>query len=251
VTGAIPLREYLAWLREQTTGRSGRQVPTPWGTLTEEPEPSSPGETGQLGHPETSDQSLGGRLGLAADLSSPFGAAPLTLGLMGSLAGPLGTLGARAATMAMAAHNQSQINALVSARVAQPDEPPAPPDPNDPNDPNSTAATAAAIAAMHTVVDENVDADANAAAAAAAAASAAAAATTSTAGDTPTGPSANYRVGGVVRDLRAGLAEPITAHEGEFVVRAAPATKYRSLLESINAGTPAGVKRALRAALDA
>jgi len=248
MNSAIPLREYLAWLREQTTGRSGRQVPTPWGTLTEEPEPSSPGETGQLGHPETSDQSLGGRLALSADLSSPFGVAPLTLGLMGSLAGPLGTLGARAATMAMAAHNQSQINALVSARVAQPDEPTAD---VSIDDPNSTAATAAGIAAGKDVVDENVTADADAAAAAAADASAAAAAATSSPGDTSTGPSANYRVGGVVRDLRAGLAEPITAHEGEFVVRAAPATKYRRLLESINAGTPAGVKRALRAALDA
>jgi hypothetical protein len=47
-----------------------------------------------------------------------------------------------------------------------------------------------------------------------------------------------YRRGGVVRDRsrRPGGAEPITAHQGEYVVRAPAETKHRRLLERINRG---------------
>jgi len=235
--GGMPLRDYLAWLRASTTG-SERQVPTEWGTLATEPE--SPGETGQGSSPETSDQSLDGRMALAAQMNDPTSTANLTLSVMGALAGPFGSIGAKGAKMAITAHNQSVINATLAAqslRFSEAQEGQL----AQGNVPGNIAQGTVPVGIPEN--DPTIDAPGVAAAAAAEG--------VSTPGDTPTGPSANYRAGGVVRDLRAGLAEPITAHEGEFVVQREPAVKYRRLLDAINDGKPAGVKRALRAALDA
>jgi hypothetical protein len=56
-----------------------------------------------------------------------------------------------------------------------------------------------------------------------------------------------YHAGGVVQAPRCGLREAmILAEPGEFVVRAAPARTYRTLLEAINANDPAQIQRQAR-----
>lgn len=263
----LSLANYLTWLHSQTTGRVPPIGLGQFGTFSAAPPlsgrevPTSPGETGQGSSPETSDQSTGGRISLAAQLDDPNSLANVTLGLMGTLAGPLGTLAVSVGKAAMASHNQAALTQglrgeqgpqLTSQRVSEaisqnnrgpaPDAPPdeAVPDVDITNSPD-----------MGLVAGLTGGPGGPAGAAAAAAAAGQGGNTGVGTGEGPAGESGGvggtaYHQGGVVRDRRPGMDEPITAQQGEFVVARGPAKKYRGLLEAINEGDVPEIKRQAR-----
>jgi hypothetical protein len=250
---AVTLANYLTWLQSQSTGRVppmdfGEHGTFKTGALASDRDvPTSPGETGQGSNPETSDQSTGGRIGLAAQLDDPTSVANVTLDVMGLLAGPIGSLALRAGRAAMASHNQATLtqglrgeqgarlsSQRVSEALSQNNRGPV----ADPDDPTAVSLT-----------PEDVDI-----------------ATEAEQGDTgePDGPTGgpggnsgsptgggdsgnpgDFHRGGVIpdRQRRPGLEESITAQQGEYVVKLGPSKKYRRLLDAINADDPTKIKQ--------
>ena len=209
----IALSDYLAWLRQSTTvpvvsPARDRRPP--------EAEQASPGETGQGSSPETSDQSVGGRIGLANALSDPTSAANIALTTMATLAGPLGGLIGKAATMAMAAHNNAQLNAIaqntpVGVRGLNADD--NAPTATPPDIPDDTLSVSPDPPDAAPAGDDPADAGG--------------------------GVSGVFHAGGLVpdRQRRPRREERITAKEGEYVIQRTAVQHYgQTLLDAINRG---------------
>ena len=199
-------------------------------------EPDATAPTGVPG----GDFSIAGRGALAAALDDPTSAVNLALDAMGLFGGPLGTVAVGAGRAAMGAHNAAALQAAITAV-------------------GKGESILASIARGETGVGGPPAglADVGLTAADVDVATAAEQGETGATGPTGVGPapgvgdtgeSANFRRGGLVRDrmLRPRGEEVIRAHEGEFVVRAGPAKKYRRLLTAINAG---GSRREVEALL--
>jgi len=229
---AYALSEYLALLEQSKPKPISRTAkPTPQGTLDTSSTDRSPGETDAGAHPETSDQSIGGRIGLANALNDPTSMVNVALDTMGMLAGPLGTIAMGIGKTAMGMHNnavlnQAARNAPVGVRGLNADD----------NAPEGgigggvTGAPGPGIGSVPGVPGGTGPGGAPGGADAGVGVGP---------GDTGVGDGTGgvYHKGGMVRDMRLGMDEPITAQQGEFVIKRTAVKHYgKTLLEAINRG---------------